>query len=240
MRAALADFRLAHPGRERLASRTSIPRHRHRCGYITIVLSGGYEEAGPAGRVDLQPGQVAVHRSFDAHLDHVRPGGAELLNLPLPPMTVLPSFFSIDDPDLIVRLAERDAPSAALALALAPRDRVAARNDWPDELASAIIAAPRLALGPWAEARGLAAETLSRGFRKAFGVTPARFRLELQAARALELIEDNALPLAGIAAECGFSDQPHLTRTIVEVTGRSPTAWRPTSIPFKTGAAGRR
>jgi AraC-like DNA-binding protein len=33
-------------------------------------------------------------------------------------------------------------------------------------------------------------------------------------------------PLADIAAETGFADQPHMTRAITALTGVSPRAWR--------------
>jgi AraC-like DNA-binding protein len=174
-----------------------------------------------------------VHGSFDAHWDEVRNTGSELLNLPLPPGSSLPAVFKIKDPDQIVRIAERDPQVAVVALV--PDAPVAACNDWPDELASCLRRWPELSLGRWASANGLAKETLSRGFRKAFGIAPARFRTELQAQRALRLIEGTDSPLADISVECGFSDQPHLTRVIVRLTGRSPGSWRRGSIPFKTG-----
>jgi AraC-like DNA-binding protein len=197
-----------------------------------VVLSGGYEEAGFAGRFDLNAGDVAVHSSFDAHLDRVQPNGCELLNLPLARGTSLPAAFKVADPDLIARIAERDPHLAARALV--PSQFVTVSRDWPDELASAITHTPQLVLGRWANIKGLAAETVSRGFRTVFGVTPARFRLEMQAQRAIHLIEESGLSLAEIAAECGFSDQPHLTRAFVQLTGRAPGAWRRESIPFKT------
>ena len=33
-------------------------------------------------------------------------------------------------------------------------------------------------------------------------------------------------PLAEIAAETGFADQPHMTRAITALTGAPPRAWR--------------
>ena len=95
-------------GRERFSAGTSIPRHRHRDGYITVVLSGGYHEAGLDGRRMLTPGDVIVHGPYDAHLDGVGARGAELVNLPLPFDLSLPSAFRIEDADAIARLAELD------------------------------------------------------------------------------------------------------------------------------------
>ena len=225
-------------GLETLGARLSIPRHRHRHGYITVVLSGTYQEAGLSGRFELTAGCVAVHQAFDVHLDHVRVTEARLLNLPLSRATNLPNVFRIEDPDAIARLAERDPEAAALSLT--PLHPVTAETDWVDELASAISHSPELRLSSWADANGLAPETLSRGFGKAFGVAPARFRIEMQAHRALLLIVDTDAPLARIAAECGFADQPHLTRSIVQITGHPPAYWRRQSIPFNTDRAYRR
>jgi transcriptional regulator GlxA family with amidase domain len=81
---------------------------------------------------------------------------------------------------------------------------------------------------------GLAAETLSRGFRAAFGVTPARFRGEVRTRRAMEMILQTDASLAEIAIDCGYSDQPHLTRAVVALTGKPPGQWRQ-SNSFKNG-----
>jgi len=227
------QLRTHRPGREKLEPGVSIPRHRHRGGYVAVVLSGGYQEAGLAGRFDLTAGDVAVHREFDAHLDHVHAQGAEILNLPLPFGTTLPAVFKIADPDTIARLAERDPVDAAMTLV--PVSVVVPANDWPDDLAGDLNLNSEPRLRSWAHANGLAPETLSRRFRMAYGVTPAAFRAEARAHRAFALICESNAPLASIAADCGFADQPHLTRAIVRLTGHPPGFWRRTSIPFKTG-----
>lgn len=225
------DFRASHYGREILEPGSSIARHRHRQGYVAVVLSGGYQEAGLSGRFDLKAGDVVVHRAFDAHLDQVTRAGAEVINLPLPPAP-LPPVFRIEDPDAIARLAERD-PGAA-ALCISPVSVTTRMADWPDELVLQMDEDPARELRDWALQQGLAPETLSRGFRRAYGVTPARFRAELKAIRALSLLEATDLGLAEIGVAAGFADQPHMTRAIVSMTGLAPTAWRRRSIQFKT------
>ena len=198
-----------------------------------MVLSGGYQEAGLAGRFDLTAGDVAVHRAFDAHLDHVHARGAEILNLPLPLAGTLPAVFKIADPDAIARLAERDPVEAAMTLV--PVSRLVPANDWPDDLAGDLNRNSESRLRSWADVNGLAPETLSRRFRVAYGITPAGFRAEARAHRAFALICGSDAPLASIAVDCGYADQPHLTRAIVRLTGQPPGFWRRTSIPFKTG-----
>ena len=228
-----SQFHAPFFGRERLDAGTSIPRHRHRDGYVTVILSGGYHEAGFDGRRELDAGTVIVHRPYDAHLDHVGRGGADLINLPLPAGLVLPVAFRIDDPDAIARLAEIDPRAAAESLR--PSEAVRGASDWPDRLAADLVEAPDQRLGSWADRVGLAAETVSRGFQSAYGVAPARFRAEVRARQAMMMIERGDFGLAAIAAECGYSDQPHLNRAIVALTGRPPGHWR-RSIPFKNRA----
>ena len=226
------DFHSPHFGRERLDSHKRIARHHHWGGYITVVLGGGYQEAGFDGRLNLVPGDVVVHRRLDAHLDHIGPGGAELVNLPLPPGLSLPATFTIDDPDELARMAEFDPVEAAHRLR--PNGEVTTQGDWPDALALVLTAANEQRLGQWADGMGLAAETLSRGFRAAYGITPARFRAEVRAQRAMEMILQGSTSLASIAVDCGYSDQPHLSRAIAGVTGESPGRLRK-SNSFKKG-----
>jgi len=226
------DFHSPHFGRERLSAHKRIARHHHWGGYITVVLGGGYQEAGFDGRLNLAPGDVVVHRAFDAHLDHIGPSGVELINLPLPPGLSLPTTFRIDDPDEPARMAEVDPIEAAHGLR--PNGDVTTQGDWPDALALVLTASNDQRLGPWADGMGLAAETLSRGFRAAYGITPARFRAEVRARRAMEMILQGDDSLASIAIDCGYSDQPHFSRAILGMTGKSPGRLR-TSNSFKKG-----
>jgi len=69
-------------------------------------------------------------------------------------------------------------------------------------------------------------------FRRAVGVAPkvaARiFRFE----RACRLMRELRLPLAGVAVECGFYDQAHLTRDWQALAGCSPKEWIARELPF--------
>ena len=44
--------------------------------------------------------------------------------------------------------------------------------------------------------------------------------------RAREMLARSALPIKAVAAECGFSDQAHLTRVFAATTGETPAAFR--------------
>ncbi|MBU1379158.1 MAG: AraC family transcriptional regulator [Alphaproteobacteria bacterium] len=222
----------APPLRQRLTG-GELARHRHAEGYLAVVLAGGYEEAGEGGRRQVAPGDVIVHHAFEAHMNRVPGRGAVVLNLPL--LARFPaSFGRIADPDAIARVAERD-PLAAFGVLEATFAPVsAADTDWPDDLARLLAAEPA-SLQAWAEARGLSAEHLSRGFRKVFGVAPQRFGLEARARAAAADAATTGAALASIAFDRGFADQAHMTRAVAAVTGRTPGAWR-ISSPFKTPA----
>ena len=54
-----------------LPAAADIARHRHREPYATVVLAGGYEEAGDAGRIAVREGEVLLHGPFSAHRDRI-------------------------------------------------------------------------------------------------------------------------------------------------------------------------
>lgn len=210
--------------RRQLCAAGSLPRHRHTFGYMCVVLDGHFLEAGDAGRFQAGPGDAFVHRPFEAHADHFNGPGASLLNLPLP-SRVAEGRYRLRDLDAVVRLARRDPAAAAGAAA---QDWMPAEGeaDWPDLLAGALRGGQRISLRQWAAAHGLAAETLSRGFRKAYGTTPARFAAEMRARRAWDALGDTHDSMAALALDTGFADQAHMSRAVRALTGRSPAAWR--------------
>ncbi|MDP3853075.1 AraC family transcriptional regulator [Phenylobacterium sp.] len=222
------------PVRQSLAPRERFGRHRHARAYVALVLCGGYEEAGEAGRRRLVAGDVAIHEMFDGHLNAVAASGAVVLNLDMDGLAG--GFGRIADPDAVARLAERDAAAAAAFLRASLVPTIAEAPDWPDLLARDLAADPDLALSDWARARGLAAETLSRGFGRAFGVSPKRFRYEGRARAALRAVIGGGGPLADLALDAGFSDQAHMSRAVSELTGAAPGAWRRWSSGCKTAA----
>src|ERR1700733_462926 len=118
---------------------TSAPRHIHRNAYASIVISGGYEEAGDFGRFFLEPGDVLFHKSFEAHLNRFLPGGATVLNLPVTGSKwPAPGLFRVTDLDDIVRTAESDPREAYELLRSVAKPKKKSFQDWPDELAAAM------------------------------------------------------------------------------------------------------
>lgn len=229
----------APPLRQHLAAGAGAARHRHDHGYAALVLDGGYVEAGDAGRRAVSAGEVVLHEGFEAHFNRFGGRGASVLNLPLPDgWRPTQSFMSVPDPDRIARIAERDLRAATVDLLDQLAPVTAQPGDWPDQLADALRGDGRLCLAAWAEMTGIAPGSVSRGFRQAYGVSPARYRSEARARLALRRLSDPT-SLADLALDAGFADQAHMTRAIVALTGRTPGVWRRLS-PFKIGAAAAR
>jgi len=212
----------------------ALPRHRHAEGYVAVVIAGGYEEAGDAGRRQVSAGDVVVHRPWEAHLNRTPAAGAQVLNLPLPAGGLTP-FGRVDDLDALVRMARRDPEEASEHLRGMFRPAAASVADWPDLLAEALAGGDADSLGDWAQRLNLSPEHLSRGFSRVFGITPHRFRWEARSRAALRDLTLTATPLVELALTHGFADQAHLTRSLRAFSGRTPGAWRK-SNPFKTRA----
>ena len=62
----------------------------------------------------------------------------------------------------------------------------------------------------------------ARQFRATVGLPPHQFVLRQRIQRSLRLVKAGRLPLAQIAVESGFHDQPHFTRAFRRVLGTTP------------------
>lgn len=81
-------------------------------------------------------------------------------------------------------------------------------------------------LGDLAARCSLSAAHFARAFRRSTGLPPHRFLVERRVARARALLMHTKLPVSDIAAQCGFTDQSHLTRVFRRVLGLTPGSLR--------------
>jgi len=65
-----------------------------------------------------------------------------------------------------------------------------------------------------------------RTFAQTLGITPYRYVMRLRLKRAIELIQNERLSLAAVAAETGFVDQSHLSRWARKTYGMKLTEFR--------------
>jgi AraC-like DNA-binding protein len=118
---------------------------------------------------------------------------------------------------------------ALLAVALTQAVRVSAADRALVSVArEAVIAGhpAAVALLPLAGLLGVSPYRLSRAFPRELGVSLTAYRNRVRVGRAVERIAGGETSLGTLAAELGFADQPHMTRTIRDHLGHTPAALR--------------
>lgn len=91
-----------------------------------------------------------------------------------------------------------------------------------DQVREALNEEPNLDLHDLADLVGRSVYHVSRAFKSATGLTISQYRLSVRARLAMDLLEGGESNLARIALECGFGDQPHMTRTLRSQTSHTP------------------
>lgn len=203
-----------------------VPRHYHREGYANIVLEGSFTEAAFVGQSRPEAGDVLLHAAFDAHANtSVSNGGVTVLRLPWD-RDSREGCFRLIDPDRIARLAETDVRAAQEET----RQQLGAVPDsvpaWPERLAADLRRRSQFRLQDWADANGLAPETISRNFKRCYGISPQRYRLESKTRQAWRRVLRESISLTDLAHDSGFADLAHMTRNITLLTGYPPSHWR--------------
>ena len=69
--------------------------------------------------------------------------------------------------------------------------------------------------------RAISPRSMQRHFLAALGMTPKQFSQIQRACRAADLLRQGVAPAAA-AADAGYSDQPHLTRSLKAILGQTP------------------
>lgn len=121
---------------------------------------------------------------------------------------------------LLRRYASVQSRGTAVPGALGPRQQRVIADYVETHLAEA------LDLKGMAAVLGLPPCLFARQFRKSFGRPPYAWVMARRIERAREMLARSALPIKAVAAECGFSDQAHLTRVFSATTGETPAAFR--------------
>ncbi len=84
----------------------------------------------------------------------------------------------------------------------------------------------RLLVADLAAVAGLTPNRYAQAHLQLTGQPPHQFVLALRLQRAMELLALTTMPLAEVAATCGFASQQHLTHTMRRRLGTTPARWR--------------
>lgn len=84
----------------------------------------------------------------------------------------------------------------------------------------------RLRVADLAEVAGCSNAQLERRMHKVFGLSATQYILRVRVDTAAELLTETDRPIAEIALECGFYDQPDFTRIFARMTGETPAEFR--------------
>jgi AraC family transcriptional regulator len=93
------------------------------------------------------------------------------------------------------------------------------------EIMDARLAEP-VPLTDLAAVAALSVSQFSRQFKVSTGQTPHRFLMQLRVEQACRLLRGSTIPIAEVAARCGFSHQEHLARVLRAQIGMTPAAVR--------------
>jgi AraC family transcriptional regulator len=96
--------------------------------------------------------------------------------------------------------------------------------------------AERLSCTEVAAACNLSRGHFSKAFKQSTGQSPYAWLTAQRIERACGLLLAGDIPVVEIAAECGFADQSHFTRTFARHVGAPPVHWRRAHLPWPSRA----
>ena len=244
----------------------SIPLHLHVQPYFSILVQGSYRENCGSTSWDCMPGQVIFHAPGEVHSDQFFDQGGELLNLEVLPefeerlredriptdlRVALNHPYALElalklrqelrSPDSLSGLAIEGLSMELAACVLRGRlTRVESQGHWIHRIDATLrerFSNPP-SLAELAEMVHVHPVHVARTFRKRLHCSVGEYVRMLRIEAACEQLRQTDLSLAEIAAETGFADQSHLSRTLKRYMGISPMTLRRASVDYSvTGGA---
>ena len=248
---ASADFQQFQLAETRFARGAFLPLHRHDDAYLTFVLSGAYRERAGAQTRDCAARSLVLHPAGDTHEDDFAATPTRCLNavLAAPFVTRLGTARAALDRGAVVagphvamigerisselRALDASSPMIVEGLLLelfgllGRADQPRKTPAWLSEV-HAILGrtfAEKHTLSELAAEVGIHPVHLARSFRAHYGLSVGHHVRALRVAYARERIANGAA-LTTVAAEAGFADQSHFTRTFTRLAGMSPAEYR--------------
>lgn len=221
-----------------------LPPHAHEPATLNVVLDGEYRETIERGALRSHgPATLIAKPAGAVHSNQVGSGPVECLVIELSTDAVVDVVVHRSagvaryGGKLRAELVRRDdfTPLAAEALVLellaeltrSPEPRPEQKNPWLTRARDLLHDEPGpTSLGSLAHRVGLHPVYLARAFRARYGCSVGEYARSLRVERARRLVHHTRLPLSGIAARSGYSDQSHLTRDFRRTFSHSPGTYR--------------
>jgi AraC family transcriptional regulator len=242
-----AKILAADPGR-------IVTRHGHEGAHIVAILSGRYLSLAAPGAV-LAPADIVFNPAHTEHCDTFDSRDGTFLavafdpeHFPIrinarPTPRLLASLQSLRAAVALLALLRRwqhadpgDVEAAVLALAecafVEPggdhRYQTKPPPSWLAQAHERILdhRDSHISVARLARAANMHPVSFSRAFRQRYGLTPQALSLETRLQRASADLARTGKPIAVIAQDHGFFDQPHFSRHFYLKTGASPGAFR--------------
>ncbi|MBX3380787.1 MAG: helix-turn-helix transcriptional regulator [Phycisphaeraceae bacterium] len=229
------DFRIIAT---RYEPSTFLPKHSHEQAYLLVSLRGTAIENALHEDHECSRGCVVFNQAGESHHDFVSKIGAEALNieLSLPWLDRTASGLRANpvlyrhaggalhavgalqlamlSNDSLATFAVEEAVTTIVDSLARAEDPTTSRGRWLGRVEQIIRDRQGLppSLDALADEAGVHPAHLCRQFRRTRGKTISEFAACVRADRALEQVMNTSSSLAEISAECGFSDQAHMTR----------------------------
>jgi AraC-like DNA-binding protein len=234
-----------------------VPEHAHDWPVLSLFVMGGYLNQSEAGDAFIAGPSAVLYRPGAGHRNAVADLGFEQIEIEFDPawlggaMPAAPVSRWIGgrvaaEARSLARLCAEGGEEASLRTALQQFLAGADRAPGPDAAAWTAEVGRRLRADPGVSVRDLAREAgrhpawLGTGYRRATGeslaAAAARFRVE----RAACLLRETDLTPAQVAADAGFCDQSHMSRSFRRLLGRLPSQVRADRCRFRDEAPKRR
>lgn len=219
---------------------------------VSVLVAGGVEETACGAACWSGPGSAVVKPVGTVHANRFGPIGARILSV-LPSHTLVeelsgegalaPSRYvwchrgrKLALADSIRQVLDRPTASSLFTLKvcltdLLGRDARPAKSrppSWLESARSRLHTDPThpQAVGGLAAAAGVHPVYFARAFRQYYRCTVREYIRHLRVLNAADLLAVGDMPLAQVALEAGFADQPHFCRVFHRETGTTPSAYR--------------
>lgn len=224
-------------------SHDQIPPHKHANDYVCLVLAGGFAEHENNRSRERLSGCVFTHHAGEAHYDRFGSRGAVCVNLHSPEGESGPEVEAMCSAPVRIaaeKLAFELAASSHEELALASlaaeilddlgpaKPRRPDRGGWIGRVVEAICDEPyrRWSLGEMSRIADHHPVHVAQSFRAKTGMSLGAFQRLRRLTRLSLALRHGQEPLAHLAAEFGYCDQPHMTSEFRAAFGVSPGRYR--------------